>query len=78
MTGCTFTGNSAANGAGLLMSGGEVTDCTFDANTATGSGGGVYVSGISPVMTQCTLRENTAGALPAFRRQWDECGRVRC
>ncbi len=60
--GSTFFGNSAANGGGLRIIGGELTDCTFDSNTATSSGGGVYISGATPVMTQCTLSGNTAGA----------------
>ena len=47
LTGCTFTGNSAASGGGIgnLSGNPTLTDCTFNANVA-GRGGGPEFRGI--------------------------------
>jgi parallel beta-helix repeat protein len=67
MAGCTVTGNSAANAAGILNFGGDCTlimsDCTVSANTVTGvdgNGGGIMnASGIA-ILTNCRVTGNTA------------------
>ncbi len=60
-TNCTFSGNSAANGGGLLNSANlTVTNCTFSGNSATSSGGGLYSTQRTTV-TGSLFAGNTGG-----------------
>jgi predicted outer membrane repeat protein len=67
MTGCTFIGNSASDGA-FPVGGGVSTyfsnsitrDCIFIGNSAELGGGGVYTEGESPVVSGCVFHANTA------------------
>jgi parallel beta-helix repeat protein len=62
---CRFSGNSslivAGSGGGMIVhsSGGSITDCTFDGNTAW-YGGGMSIIFNSPTVTGCTFYGNTA------------------
>ncbi len=59
-TGDTFSGNMAATGGGIYMSGGlALTNATVAGNTATAGGGGIAISG-SLSLTQVTVEGNTA------------------
>jgi CSLREA domain-containing protein len=42
ITGVNFTGNSAANGGALDLSRGDVVNCSFSSNAASGAGGALY------------------------------------
>ncbi|MHC4063651.1 MAG: right-handed parallel beta-helix repeat-containing protein [Planctomycetota bacterium] len=59
---CTFRDNWAPWGAGLgntTNSNASLTDCLFDANAASGAGGGIYVNGSAGVtLTRCTFLSN--------------------
>ena len=56
VTGCSFEGNTAANGA--AMANGSATNCTFVNNTANNSGGGLY----NGSATNCFFMGNTANS----------------
>jgi len=69
--GCSFSGNTAMNGAALYHIGSDVAyytyyngvdfvDCTFDQNSATYSGGGVFGYYCTHDFTNCTFSGNTA------------------
>jgi predicted outer membrane repeat protein len=66
VTNCTFHGNEAVRGGGLLNENGSrptVTNCTFSANSASWNGGGMYnISNSSPILTNCTFTGNTASS----------------
>lgn len=60
---CTLTGGSADLGGGLFSdgSGPMLTDCLLEYNMASVAGGAVYARDpSSPVLSGCTLTENTA------------------
>jgi len=64
---CTFTGNTARDGAfavgGALsnyFSDAVVTECNFTGNSATLGGGALYNEGEDPVVTHCVFRFNDA------------------
>lgn len=62
MTNCTITGNSGAYAGGCIIAYGAnaVFDrCTFNANTVTGNGGGVWNEG-DIIMYDCTVSNNRA------------------
>jgi parallel beta-helix repeat protein len=63
VTNCTFSGNSAWYGGGMLnwYSWPVVTNCTFLGNSVDYYGGGMYNSGSSsPTVTNCTFSGNSA------------------
>ena len=61
LTNCTFSGNSASNGAGMFNFGdATVTNCTFEGNSAGLAGGGMYSSGDNVTVTSCTFTGNTS------------------
>ena len=67
MTDCVFSGNTAtdylARGAGVYDEGCPSTvlaNCTFEANLASGNGGGMYIDYCSPVLTNCRFVRNVA------------------
>ena len=64
ITNCTVTGNSAEAGGGIYVdeSGLTVSDCTVDTNTASGTGGGMYITMIdsAPVVADCLVTGNSA------------------
>jgi len=65
--GCTFRGNTALGGS-FSVGGGASTyfsdvlidDCIFDGNTAELGGGGQYLEGSNPIVTNCTYVGNHA------------------
>lgn len=67
VAGCTFTGNTASDGA-FSVGGGlsayfanpVVTGCTFIANTAAVGGGGLYTEGEAATVIGCTFHRNAA------------------
>jgi hypothetical protein len=62
ITGCTFTGNTAAISGGGLDNGycnPTVTNCTFTGNRAHYAGG-MYNEGSRPTVTNCTFSANAA------------------
>lgn len=62
MTDCTITGNSGAYAGGCIIAYGAnaIFDrCTFNANTVTGNGGGVWNEG-DIIMYDCTVSNNRA------------------
>jgi len=57
---CTFNGNSATIGGGMLISGSPtVTNCTFIGNSTDQGGGGMFNTG-SPTVANCTFKGNSA------------------
>ena len=59
ISGCTFTGNSAAGNGGAIATGvGTITLCTFNGNSAN-SGGALHLTG-NAAANQCTVTENHA------------------
>ena len=59
ITGCTFTGNSAAgNGGAIAIGNGTITESTFTGNSAS-RGGALHLTG-SVAVSQCTLMGNHA------------------
>ena len=44
---CAFTNNTAANGGGIAIKGGQCVGCEFYGNSSTGGGGGAYVGAVS-------------------------------
>ena len=61
LTNCTFEGNSAVTGGGMLnySSSPALTNCTFSGNSASMYGGGIVnYDGSSPVLTNCILWGN--------------------
>jgi len=69
--GCTFTGNTAADGAAAYMAksavGINATDTLFIDNMSTGSGGAVYVRSAGSEFTNCYFEGNTGGNGGAIR-----------
>jgi hypothetical protein len=63
VTNCTFSGNWADYGAGMMNSsnGPTVANCTFDGNVAEYGGGMLNWMGSSPTVTNCTFNGNEAG-----------------
>ena len=62
---CSFTGNSAFWGAGILNFFGSsptVSNCTFSSNSGALGGGMANLGGSSSTITDCTFSGNTAGA----------------
>jgi predicted outer membrane repeat protein len=61
-TNCTFTGNSAASGAGIYNFSKNLTivNCIFSENSAASGGGGMYNTEASPTLTNCTFKKNSA------------------
>lgn len=58
---CTFTGNSASHGGGLLNEGkATVSNCTFSGNSAHAWGGGLYNNFAEMMVSNCTITANTA------------------
>jgi len=63
LTGCLITGCSGSYGGGMRVfgAGGTYESCTFNDNTASEIGGGVYVSAVGTfTMTSCEITSNTA------------------
>lgn len=62
---CTFEGNSASSGAGMCNfspSSPRLSGCRFEGNSASGDGGGMFsMNGPTPVLTDCTFVDNSAG-----------------
>ena len=57
----SFIGNDAQNGGGMANQGAlSLTNVLFNANSATGSGGGVVINGSSPTLTNVTFHANFA------------------
>lgn len=59
---CIFSNNSAEVGGGIFSeynSSSTLDSCTFSDNTAR-HGGGIYCVSCSPIITNCTFRNNTA------------------
>lgn len=57
---CRILGNTAANGAGMLVSGDlTMTGCTIAGNEATMTGAAVYLTGAG-VITSCTFADNVS------------------
>ncbi|MCH2134882.1 MAG: thrombospondin type 3 repeat-containing protein, partial [Phycisphaerales bacterium] len=62
LTNCTFTGNSATYGGGMINSGSSLTltDCTFTGNSASLDGGGMYnFSNSNTTLTNTIVCSNT-------------------
>jgi parallel beta-helix repeat protein len=62
---CTFSGNTASDGAGMYNCYGSpsLTNCNFTGNTAPyGCGGGMYNVKASPILTNCIFTGNTAAS----------------
>lgn len=59
---CSFAGNNAGYGAGVLIYGpATITDCTFSSNNAAVAGGAlVNAASTSPVITGCSFAGNTS------------------
>ena len=64
---CTFTGNSARKGGGILCGASwccatypTVTNCTFIGNSAGEDGGGMWVGDSDPTLTNCRFSDNFA------------------
>jgi len=60
---CHFVGNSAEKGGGLLSVGSRpvVVGCTFESNSASYCGGGLFAAkGSAPVLRECHFVTNTA------------------
>jgi len=63
VTECSFTSNSATNGGGMRIDGGDsvVSDSVFEANDAQNIGGGLSLSGTdSSIVRDSTFLENTS------------------
>lgn len=63
MSNCTITGNAGAYAGGCIIAYGAnviFDKCTFNANTVTGNGGGVWNEG-DIIMYDCTVSNNRAG-----------------
>jgi predicted outer membrane repeat protein len=61
---CTVSGNSAAGGGGIYLSGHSdprIADCTIAGNSADGNGGGMYLIESSPAISSSTVSGNSAG-----------------
>ena len=63
---CTVSGNSADLGGGLANYGGEaklgLTDCTMSGNSANSYGGGLFNSGGTATLSDCTVGGNSASS----------------
>ncbi len=67
---CIIVGNGAAQGAGLLLSGGTVADCTVVANDATQAGGlQVFGGGSGVTVVNSIIHGNTSNALTGEKSQ---------
>ncbi|HET9317550.1 MAG TPA: Calx-beta domain-containing protein, partial [Vicinamibacteria bacterium] len=64
VTGSTFSGNSANNGAGIYINQGPstITNSTFSGNTATNVGGGVFAGNSNVTYSYVTIAGNQANA----------------
>ena len=63
ITGCIVSGNSAYNGGGLFVAGGQVVGSLIEGNTARSYGGGIWIDNYSaqPLsIVQNTIQDNTA------------------
>ncbi len=72
LTGCRFSGNSAAAGGGLrcgYLSSMTLTGCVFDGNVASGQGGGLLLDDCTMAVSECTIHANSAAT---------EGGGIRC
>ncbi|MCP4312894.1 MAG: right-handed parallel beta-helix repeat-containing protein [Bacteroidetes bacterium] len=62
--GFVIQGGNATNGGGIYISGDGnspiIENCTIQNNTATDSGGGIYLSQATPIIMNCGLFNNTA------------------
>jgi len=69
VTGCTFDGNSAWDGAGAYIGEGPLTmtGCAFTGNEASYWAGGLWVSSSSAAVVGCTFTDNTADVAGALR-----------
>ncbi len=62
ITNGVFTGNSAAQGAGIYVGGSTIINCTVSNNTATTAGGGIAAAPTtSPGITNCIVWGNALG-----------------
>lgn len=68
MTGTSVSGNQIAgapgSGAGIFKFGSgslDLSNCTFDANVAVGSGGAIWIENGNSVITGCTFTSNECG-----------------
>ena len=69
LSGAVLSSNTASGGrgvgAGLLLADlahQTVSGCTIDGNIASGGGAGIYVADDLPVIKNCTITNNNAGA----------------
>jgi len=62
ITNCTFQGNSGVKGGGICVSDslGTLTNCSFNRNTASEIGGGIYNYRTKSLYVNCTITSNTA------------------
>jgi predicted outer membrane repeat protein len=63
VSGCTFSGNTAAGAGGGIATGNgtlTVTGCNFTGNSASGDGGGIGLGGALLTLTGCTFSDNSA------------------
>ncbi|MGH3558919.1 MAG: hypothetical protein ACRDTK_15760, partial [Mycobacterium sp.] len=74
VTGGTFSGNTAAEGAAINNTGAsvvEVTDASFVDNTATADGGAMYVyTALGDQVINCRFTGNTAGGSGGAYWEW--------
>ncbi|MES2777560.1 MAG: choice-of-anchor Q domain-containing protein [Bacteroidota bacterium] len=66
LIGCSFTGNIAHQGSGAAiynttLSNPAITNCYFDGNRSYNAGGAVYNDASSPIFSNCSFSNNTAG-----------------
>ncbi len=76
---CMFFSNNAGKAGALTMKSGEITQCSFDFNTATGQGGAMVISSISNVSISHTNFTNNragggGGAIKGGRNVRFSCG----
>ncbi|MCB9297731.1 MAG: T9SS type A sorting domain-containing protein [Lewinellaceae bacterium] len=65
---CSFTGNTALTGGAVFTrSSAQFTNCTFQGNMASGSGGGIFSeNNASPTVTNCIFWQNTGNGNSMF------------
>ncbi|MCB0595114.1 MAG: DUF11 domain-containing protein, partial [Phaeodactylibacter sp.] len=65
---CSFTGNTALTGGAVFTrSSAQFTNCTFQGNMASGSGGGIFSeNNASPTVTNCIFWQNTGNGKSMF------------
>lgn len=63
---CRIRNNSANQGAGLYMTGGQVWNCIIDNNTAISNGAGIYIAGNAQnvCIQNATIVDNKWGSTP--------------